>query len=344
MSSSESLNSRGVKERENTDPLLRDLSEKKLSFRRNVVSLAAELKEVRSRLNSKEQLFAKETRTRQEAEAKAKKIEEEMHKLQKNLDERNEQLQAYASTARQCLKEIDDVRSKLSETQAIADASVASAQSAQLQCLTLIKELDEKNSQLKENEARVAWIADQLDLLQRDLQARELSQNELRDEVLRVEQEIKEAVSTACINKDSELLKLLEEIVPKNHENINRLFSHKDDEIARLKDEIRIMSMHWKLKTKELESQVEKHLKADQDLKKRVLKLEVCLHESQSQNRKLQKMGERRDKALKELKAQLSTKERTTSDGSEKPNFWESSNFKIVISMSMLILVVLSKR
>ena len=47
------------------DPLLKDLNEKKQSFRRNVVSLAAELKEVRSRLASQEQSFAEETLTRQ---------------------------------------------------------------------------------------------------------------------------------------------------------------------------------------------------------------------------------------------------------------------------------------
>lgn len=47
------------------DPLLRDLSEKKQNFRRNVVSLAAELKEVRNRLASQEQSFVRETLTRQ---------------------------------------------------------------------------------------------------------------------------------------------------------------------------------------------------------------------------------------------------------------------------------------
>lgn len=47
------------------DPLLKDLNEKKQSFRRNVVSLAAELKEVRSRLASQEQSFADEILTRQ---------------------------------------------------------------------------------------------------------------------------------------------------------------------------------------------------------------------------------------------------------------------------------------
>lgn len=43
------------------DPLLRDLDEKKESFRRNVVSMAAELKQVRGRLVSQEQFFLKET-------------------------------------------------------------------------------------------------------------------------------------------------------------------------------------------------------------------------------------------------------------------------------------------
>ena len=47
------------------DPLLKDLNEKKQSFRRNVVSLAAELKGVRSRLASQEQSYVKESLTRQ---------------------------------------------------------------------------------------------------------------------------------------------------------------------------------------------------------------------------------------------------------------------------------------
>lgn len=54
-------------EARNVDPLLKDLNDKKQSFRRNVVSLAAELKELRSRLASQEQTYAKETLTRQVA-------------------------------------------------------------------------------------------------------------------------------------------------------------------------------------------------------------------------------------------------------------------------------------
>lgn len=49
------------------DPLLKDLTEKKLSFKKNVVSLAAELKDVRRRLALQEQSFTKETHTRKVA-------------------------------------------------------------------------------------------------------------------------------------------------------------------------------------------------------------------------------------------------------------------------------------
>lgn len=326
------------------DPLLKDLNEKKQSFRRNVVSLAAELKEVRSRLASQEQSCAKESLTRQEAETKAKNMEEELGTLQMRLEERNAQLQASASTAEKYLKDLDDLRCQLSATRATADASAESAQSAQLQCLALAKELDVKNSSLKEHENRVTRLGEQLDNLQRDLQARESSQKQLKDEVIRIEHDIMQAISKAGAGKDCELRKLLDEVSPKNFEKINKLLVVKDEEIAKLKDEIKIMSANWKHKTKELESQLEKQRRADQELKKRVLKLEFCLQEARSQTRKLQRMGERRDKALKELRDQLAAKHQSAAMGAENQNFWESSGFKIVVSMSMLILVVFSKR
>lgn len=158
--------------------------------------------------------------------------------------------------------------------------------------------------------------------------------------------------------------------------------------------------------------QLEKQRKADQELKKRVLKLEFCLQEARSQTRKLQRvlffslqsletgflhpllsllhylrwklkiysrvldriellkerktnnhqilhvqyvvnsrmlcseqMGDRRDKALKELRGQLSAKHQGDSPGgSSKQNFWETPRFKIVVSMSMLVLVIFSRR
>lgn len=327
------------------DPLLKDLNEKKLSFRKNVVSLAAELKGVRNRLASQEQSFAKETVTRQEAENKAKTMEVEISRLQERLEEKNGQLQVTASTAEKYLTELDGLRSQLAATRATADASAASAQSVQLQCLALIKELDAKNSSLKEHEDRVSRLGDQLDNLQKDLQARESSQRQLKDEVMRIEHDIMRAISQAGDSKDCELRKLLDEVSPKNFDKMNKFLVVKDEEIAKLKDEIRVMSTHWKLKTKELESQLEKQRRADQELKKRVLKLEFCLQEARAQTRRLQRMGERRDKALKELRDQIAAKQQAVSEGNnEKQNFWETSNFKIVVSLSMLILVVFSKR
>lgn len=338
-SSSSSASSSSARE---IDPLLRDLSEKKQNFRRNVVSLAAELKEVRTRLALQEQSYAKETLTRQEAEATARGMEEEVYRLHKTLDEKNKQLQASASIAEKYLKELDDLRSQLTITKATADASAASAQSAQMKCLALLKDLDEKNNSIKEHEDRVKRLAEQLDKLQKDLQARESSQKQLKDEVRRVERDIMEAVAKAGVNKDCELRKLLEEVSPKNVEKMNRLLSAKDEEIAQLRDEISILSAHWKLKTKELETQLEKLRKADQELKKRVLKLEFCLQEARSQTRKLQRMGERRDKAIKELRDQIATKR--TAENGEKQNFWESPSFKVLVSMSMLVLVIFSRR
>lgn len=47
------------------DPLLKDLSEKKQSFRRNVVSLATELKEARTRLAEQERSCSQEAMSRQ---------------------------------------------------------------------------------------------------------------------------------------------------------------------------------------------------------------------------------------------------------------------------------------
>jgi len=57
-------------------------------------------------------------------------------------------------------------------------------------------------------------------------------------------------------------------------------------------------------------------------------------------------MGERRDKAIKELRDQLAAKQQKEVVGADKQNqnFWDTSGFKIVVSMSMLVLVVFSRR
>ncbi|XP_028792082.1 nuclear envelope-associated protein 2 [Neltuma alba] len=343
-SSSQSLPLSSVAARD-IDPLIKDLNERKQSFRRNVVSLAAELKEARSRLISQEQSFAKETLTRQEAEIKARSMEEEIGRLRRRLEERNEQLQASAATAEKYLNELDDLGTQIAATRAAAEASVASAQSADLHYAELAKELYEKNRSLKEHEVCVIWMGQQVDNLQKDLQARESSQKQLKDGILQIEHDIMEAFAKAEANKNCKLRKILGEVSPMNFEKINELLIVKDEEIAKLKDEIKIMSSCSKLKIEELESQLEKQRCVDQELKKRVLKLEFCLQEARCQTRKLHKMEERRDKAIKDLRDQLEAKQRSeVCAEKQNQNFWDCSGFKIVASMSMLILVVFSKR
>ncbi|KAL6514756.1 hypothetical protein OROGR_020335 [Orobanche gracilis] len=328
------------------DPLLRDLSEKKQNFRRNVVSLAAELKDVRCRLAAQEHSFAKETVTRQEAETKAKMMADEISRLQKNLEEKSVRLRASTSAADMpnYVKELGELRIQLTATKESADATAQSAQSAQSHCLALANELNEKNRSLREHETRVTKLGEQLDLLQRDLQAREISQTQLKDEVSRFEHEIMQALAQSGSNKDCELRKVLDEVTPRNLDKMNKLLTVKDQEIDKLRDEIRIMSAHWKLKTKELESQLEKHRRADQELKKKVLKMEFCLQEARAQIRKLQRMGDRRDQAIKELRDQLATKQQGVPLSCEKQNFWKAYHFEIVASMSMLALVMFSRR
>ncbi|OIW17462.1 hypothetical protein TanjilG_22574 [Lupinus angustifolius] len=326
------------------DPLLKDLIDTKLSFRRNVASLAAQFKELRHRLASQDQSYTKQILTRQEAELKAKSMEVEIGILQRKLEERNEQIQDSGFSAMKYLKELDDLRTQLSAARASADANAASAQSAQLQYFELLQELNEKNKLLIEHEDYVLSLVKQLENIQKDLLARESSQMQLKDGVLRIEHDIMEVLAKAGENKDCALRKVLDEVSRKNFGKMDKFLVVKDVEIAKLKDDIEIMSAHWKLKTKRLESQLEKQQHIDQELKKRVLKLEFCLQEAHSETRKLQRMGEQQDKAIKELRDQLAATQQSGVVDSEKQiSFWETYGFKIMVSMSIVIIVVFSK-
>ncbi|PKA47591.1 hypothetical protein AXF42_Ash014787 [Apostasia shenzhenica] len=325
------------------DPLLRDLNEKKLSFRRNVVSLAAELKDVRNRLAKQEESFVGESQSRQVAESKARDLEEVIGGLHECLNERNGQLRACTLLSEQYFEALNDLRSQLSVTHATAEASASSAEAAQTQCSSLVKELDEKNRCIRENELQIISLSEQLDQLQKNLQERKLSQDQLKEHVWKVEKEIQCILGKAGDNRDCEVRKILDEVSARNFEKLNKLLSSKDDEIGRLRDEIRFLSAHWKHKTKEFESQIEKHRRADQELKKKVLKLDFCLQETRCQIRKLQRMAEKKDKAIKELREQIEVKEQRGFPYG-KLNFWESSGFKVIASMSLLILVAIARR
>ncbi|KAJ0237688.1 Nuclear envelope-associated protein 3 [Hirschfeldia incana] len=323
------------------DPLLKDLSEKKQSFRRNVVSLAADLKQARTRLAEQERSCSQEAMSRQEAETRVKRMEVEMLQLANELNKKVEQIRASDVATEKYVKELGDIKSQLEATHATAEASALSAESAQAQCKLLSKHLHERSDSLKEQEDQVTRLGEQLENLQKELKARESSQKQLRDEVLKVEGDIMRVVASEFRTKENYDL---DEDSPKNFERINRLLKVKDDEIARLRDELKIISAHWRFKTQELEDQVENQRRINQELKKKVLKLEFCLGETRIQTRKLHKIGERNDVAIQELKKQLAAKKQDEADPFSNQNFWDKSGFKVVVSMSMLILVAFSRR
>lgn len=152
---------------------------------------------------------------------------------------------------------MEEFRSQLDATNVTAESSADSAQSAHVQCSLLKQQLDDKTRSLREHEHRVTQLGRQLDDLQRGLSLRECSEKQLREELRRIEREVTEAITKAGIgSNDCVLQKLLEDVSPMNFERMNRLVEVKDEEVKKLKDEIRLMSGHWKHKTKELESQV----------------------------------------------------------------------------------------
>lgn len=158
---------------------------------------------------------------------------------------------------KQFIKDLEELRSQLDATKQTAETSADSAQSTQIQCSVLKKQLDDKTRSLREHEDRITHLAHQLDNLQRVMSLRECSEKQLREEVKRIEREITEAIAKAGIGgTDCMIQNLIEDVSQMKFEKMNRLVEVKDEEITKLKDEIRLMSGHWKHKTKELECQV----------------------------------------------------------------------------------------
>ncbi|KMZ71465.1 hypothetical protein ZOSMA_17G00210 [Zostera marina] len=79
------------------DPLLRDLSEKKKSFRNSVISLSSELRDVRNRLAEREDCLRKLTVAKQEAEAKTEMMGQQICLLKTSLEKRDKYLQLEAA-------------------------------------------------------------------------------------------------------------------------------------------------------------------------------------------------------------------------------------------------------
>ncbi|KAH7443949.1 hypothetical protein KP509_02G057600 [Ceratopteris richardii] len=264
----------------------------------------------------------------------------ELEHLKNNLDEKNAHASSTATVAEQYLRELVDVRIKLGSAQEVAETNAMAAAKAETQCMMLMKEIEAKNEILQEHDAHVAELTDQLTYLQQEINTRELHQKELKEEVLKLEREAKLAALRVAASKDLELKRVLEEISIRNSEQLSKLVNAKDDEISRMKEEIRLLSAQLRLKAQELETQVEKHRAADQELKKRVVKLEFWLQEARNQTRKFQKIIEKREKELKDLQAQLAS---NTGPVKVSRSVWNDQRLKVIMSITVVVLALFAR-
>ncbi|KAI5063000.1 hypothetical protein GOP47_0021547 [Adiantum capillus-veneris] len=324
--------------------LLKDLYEKKQNIRRianEVGSMASELRDVRARMAIQEVNLEQETARRQAAEAKAIAMEKELEVLQKSLEERNGQTTSTAAVAEQYLRELVDGRARLGSIRETVETNALSAATAQSQYKVLMKELEIKDEALIEQDAYARKLSQQLLDLQQELHKREGSQKHLKDEVEKMEVEMKLAVAKMINRKDSDLQSSLQDLTMKNAEQLVKHLSVKDEEIVRQREELRLLSAQLKMKARELEVQVDNHRSADQDLKKRVLKLEFWLQQARNQSRKLQRIAERKEKELKDIRARLASQPSVTK---HKSSFWGSPKLKIIMSVSAVALFIFAKR
>ncbi|MCO5563965.1 hypothetical protein L7F22_017618 [Adiantum nelumboides] len=329
---------------QSSSAILHDLYQKKQNLRRiasEVGTMATELRDMRTRMASQESSLEQETSRREAAEAKAKTLEWELEHLKNSLEEKTAHMTSTASVAEQYLRELVDVRVKLGSAQEAAEANATAAALAESQCATLVKEIELKSEALQEHDAHAAEMSQQLADVQQELRAREISQKHLKDEVERLENEVKVAVSRVVSNKELDQKNALEELSFKNAEQLSKLMNAKDDEIGRMREEIRLLSAQVRLKAQDLESQVEKHRTSDQELKKRMLKLEFWLQEARTQTRKYQKIAEKREKEIKDLRAQLVS---NTSPEGGVQSVWNNQRLKVLMSVSVVLLALFAKR
>ncbi|KAJ7237700.1 hypothetical protein O6H91_Y444700 [Diphasiastrum complanatum] len=272
--------------------ILQDIQEKKKNLRQiasEVGIMAAELQDVRKRMAAQESALVLETSKREMAELNARNVERQLEQLHKSLDEKNIQAQNSALVAEQYLKELVDARGQLADAQALVDSKSESALSAQFQ-LNLSKELEEKALLVHERDREIVVLKQQLSKLRQDLHQSESSQKELRGEVERLQAEVQVAIGKANPYSSSTVEKFLGEVSSRSAEQFAVHLNAKNEEITRLKEEVKLVSAQLNFKALELKAQVEKHRRADQELKKRVAKLEVSLQEARSQARKLRRV------------------------------------------------------
>ncbi|KAG6545363.1 hypothetical protein Mapa_013212 [Marchantia paleacea] len=323
--------------------LFKDVCEKKQNLRRiasEVGVMAAELQKVRSRAVAREAALQEEAAKRQAAEAHARELARQLEQMHKSREDTRSQAQSSATLIEQYAVEIAELRDRLSVSEEVAEAMTGSAHSAQLQVEALLKEIEEKNLELQEQRNLIVILEEQLRELQVELKRKESSQKQLRFEVQDLETQIEMSLGRSYVSKECEFRKLLNEVSSRNIEHLERYLLAKDDEIGRLKQDVKVASTELRLKTLELDAQLERQQRADQELRKKVVKLELSLQEARLQAKKLKKVSERKDKEIQNLRAQVWLQE-AANDSSKRGHFWNNFRLPTVLSMSALALVCL---
>ncbi|BFI34019.1 hypothetical protein MPTK2_4g20150 [Marchantia polymorpha subsp. ruderalis] len=328
---------------EESGSLFKEVYEKKQNLRRiasEVGVMAAELQKVRSRAVAREAALQEEAAKRQVAEAQARELARQLEQMHKSQEDTSSQAQSSATLVEKYAIEIAELRDRLSVSEEVAEAMTGSAHSAQLQVEALLKEIEEKNLELQEQRNLIVILEEQLRELQDELRRKESSQKQLRFEVQDLESQIEMSLGRSYVSKECEFRKLLNEVSSRNIEHLERYLLAKDDEIARLKQDVKVAGTELRLKTLELDAQLERQQRADQELRKKVVKLELSLQEARSQAKKLKKMSERKDKEIQNLRAQVWLRE-AANDSSKGAQFWNNFRLPTVLSMSALALVCL---
>ncbi|ONM31566.1 hypothetical protein ZEAMMB73_Zm00001d040570 [Zea mays] len=123
-----------------------------------------------------------------------------------------------------------------------------------LHCSYLLGKLNDRNNSMSEGEFPVNNLAEQLNHLEKCLESRDPTLRQFKDcYSLRTESDITDAFARVAFDND--------------------------DGVAKPGEDIRALSAHWVNRSKELESQLDQHRRTAQELKRRVMRLELCILE-----------------------------------------------------------------
>ncbi|KAJ3698141.1 hypothetical protein LUZ61_001846 [Rhynchospora tenuis] len=229
------------------DPLLKDACEKKLKFRRHISYLMQELNDTKIRLALQDERFVLETQSREEAERKAKRLEEEVGALHALLHEKDRQLQAVTSSNAQNLTELDMLREKFTSTQETAEAS-STVEPTNIKCFgkdlfeLLLEKIENIHYNFAAKEREVAKLMKNFRMLSaywkfkiKDLEAKlEMNRSldeELKIKVLKLEDSLQRSQSQLLIlrkieAKRDETIEQLARSITRKHCSKNSIFKY----------------------------------------------------------------------------------------------------------------------